>query len=76
MATWRKLIANGDVLIANTLTDEEMDAEFDNGWGVSEGKAFTAWSETMVYFPVVRDGAEWVGRVPRNPCDQATDHVG
>ena len=79
MSTWRELIGyilDGDVLIANTLTDEEMDIDFDDGYGGHQGKPFTAWSEAMVYFPVVYDGAEWVGRAPRNPCDIATCHVG
>ena len=79
MATWRELINDaleGDELIANTLTDEEMDIEFDDGYGGSEGKSFTAWSEKRVYFPVVYDGAEWVGSAPRNPCDEACSHKG
>ena len=79
MATWRHLIndiAAGDKIIASTLTDEEMDVEFCDDYGGSEGKPFTAWSEHFVYFPIVYDGAEWVGRVPRNPCDHATSHQG
>ncbi len=79
MATWRKLINDilgEDVLISNTLTEDEMDVEFDDSYGGSEGKPFTAWSETRVYFPVVYDGAEWVDWVPRNPCDEATGHCG
>jgi len=79
MATWRKLIneaLDGDTLIACTLTEEEMDVEFYDGYGGSEGKPFTAWSETRVYFPIVYDGAEWVGSAPRNPCDEACSHEG
>ena len=79
MTTWRKKIkeiAHEDKIIACTLTDEEMDIEFSNGFGCSEGKPFTAWSEKYVYFPVVYDGAEWVGRAPRNPCKQVTEHQG
>ena len=79
MATWRELIleaAGDDVIIASTLTDEEMDKCFDSGYGGSEGSPFTAWSETRVYFPVVYDGAEWVGSAPRNPCNEKTYHVG
>ena len=79
MSTWRELIEyelDGDVLIANTLTEQEMDVKFDGGYGGSEGKSFTAWSETRVYFPVVYDGTEWVGSTPRNPCDEATRHLG
>jgi hypothetical protein len=75
--TWRKKIAEfGDTIIACTLSDEELDAEFDDGFGCPEGMPFTAWSERYVYFPVCYDGAERVGRAPRNPCDEANDHVG
>ena len=81
MATWRKLIKdaigdNGDVLIGNTLLESEMDVEFDDGYGGSEGIPFTAWSKDRVYFPVVYDGAEWVSSVPRNPCTKASGHCG
>ncbi len=63
-------------IVANTLSDEELLAKFDGGYGGSEGKPFTAWTENFVYFPVVYDGSEWVESVPRNPCDTATSHVG
>jgi hypothetical protein len=79
MTTWRKEIkaaADDDEIIACTLTEEEMDIEFDGSFGTSKGKPFTAWSETRVYFPVVYDGAEWVGSAPRNPCGEATKHQG
>ena len=52
------------------------DREFDDGFGGSNGGPFTVWTKDFVYFPVVYDGAEWVGSVPRNPCDIATEHVG
>ena len=79
MATWRELIketAGDDKIISCTLIDKEMDIEFNGGYGGAEGKSFTAWSERYVYFPVVYDGAEWVGRAPRNPCKQVTEHQG
>lgn len=77
MTTWRKKIEEwGDKIIACTLTDAELDAEFSSGYGATEGKPFTAWSEKYVYFPVCYDGSEWVERAPRNPCDEATNHVG
>ena len=53
-----------------------LDVAFDAGYGSSHGPQFTAWTADRVYFPVVYDGAEWVGSVPRNPCGQATEHVG
>lgn len=84
MTTWRKEIGEemehqnetwGDV-VGTTLTDEEMDQEFDDGFGGAEGVGFTLWTEKRVYFPVVYDGSEWVGSVPRNPCDEETQHQG
>lgn len=58
------------------MTDAELDREFDDGYGGAEGCSFTIWTETRVYFPVVYDGSEWISSVPRNPCDEATSHVG
>ena len=81
--TWRELIAKemsarGDLgpIVACTLSDDEMDAGFDDSWGMSSGRPFTAWTERRVYFPAVYDGREWVASAPRNPCDEATRHVG
>lgn len=79
ITTWRKRIedtADGDKIVYCTLSNTELDVEFDGGYGGSEGKPFTAWSEKYVYFPVVYDGSEWAGRAPRFPCDEATNHVG
>ena len=79
MATWRKMIegcANGDTIIACTISDEELDRNFDDGFGHPEGSPFTAWSNDYVYFPVEYDGAESVGCAPRNPCDKHTNHNG
>jgi hypothetical protein len=83
LTTWRKEIttAMGSVdewenVEARTLSDEELDKEFDSGYGCSEGKAFTLWTKTRVYFPGVYDGSEWADSAPRHPCDEATSHVG
>lgn len=46
---------------------------FDGGDGGAEGVPFTAWAETRVFFPLVYDGAEWVGSAPRNPSDEAME---
>jgi len=59
-----------------TLSDNDLITEFNDGFGASEGKPFTAWGDKYVYFPVVYDGAEWVGSAPRNPCNEATSHWG
>jgi hypothetical protein len=82
--TWRKEILSemenhsesfSDV-IGMTLSEQELDEVFDAGPGGHEGKAFTVWTETRVYFPVVYDGKEWAGSAPRHPCSEATKHVG
>lgn len=59
-----------------TLSDEELNVRFDDGFGGTEGPPFTAWGEKYVYFPVCYDGSEWVGWAPRNPCDEKCDHFG
>ena len=84
MATWRKLIKaklseNKEFwkdVQETTLTLKELDVEFDDGFGGSEGKPFTLWTKNRVYFPVVYDGAEWVGSVSRHPDGKPTEHVG
>jgi hypothetical protein len=63
-------------LLAVAPDESVLDVEFESGFGTSEGPAFTAWTATRVYFPVVYDGSEWVGSAPRNPCDEACEHVG
>ena len=62
--------------IETTLSEEGLNKEFDDGYGGSQGEPFTAWGEKYVYFPVVYDGAEWVGSAPRNPCEGKCSHVG
>lgn len=82
MSTWRELITThlkehpDEEIIAITPGEEILDKDFDDGYGTSKGDAFTAWSQNRVFFPVVYDGAEWVESVPRDPCDEATAHVG
>jgi len=50
--------------------------EFDTGFGSPEGRPFFAWSRDWVYFCVTYDGAEGIGRVPRDPAKEMTKHVG
>jgi len=81
MATWRTLLEKafaktGDTHLVTTMTDAELDAPVSTNYGISRGCPFTAWGETYVYFPVVYDGAEWVGYAPRRPCDVKTKHQG
>jgi hypothetical protein len=78
MTTWRKELEAVDAfpLVGCTLTEAELDVEFDGGYGCREGSIFTAWSATRVFFPVSYDGSEWVGSAPRDPCDESTEHQG
>lgn len=55
---------------------ESFNENFDDGFGGTEGKRFTLWTEERVYFPVCYDGSEWVGSAPRNPCLETVDHQG
>lgn len=63
-------------VVSCTLTDEELLKEFDDGFGSSQGLAFTLWTANRVYFPVVCFGAEWVSSASRNPDGKPTQHVG
>jgi hypothetical protein len=82
--TWRKVITkvmleNEDKDINNyvtTLTEEELDVEFDAGYGGEEGLPFTCWTTYWVYFPLCYDGSEWCGSVARNPNKIPTRHQG
>lgn len=83
MANWKEMLIEvfketGDDFekMETTLTDEELVKEFDDGYGGIEGTPFTAWGEKYVYFPVVYDGAEFVGYAPRNVSDIKTSHWG
>jgi len=82
--TWRKeiterMIENEDKDINNyvtTLTEEELDTEFNKGYGQTKGLPFTLWTTWHVYFPIEYDGSEWCGSVERNPTSNPTWHQG
>jgi hypothetical protein len=84
MNNWKEMLLDamwerGETLAdieANTMTDEEMNKEFDSGYGGTEGVSFTVWTKNTVYFPICYDGAEWVGSVSRNPDGKSTEHQG
>lgn len=80
-STWRQMLdyqlaKHNETLLSIVPDESVLDVEFDDGYGGTEGPAFTAWSQTRVYFPVVYDGAEWLESVPRDPCDEVTHHIG
>ena len=62
--------------VDSTLTDEQLDKEFDPGYGLQKGDPFTVWTESRVYFPIQYDGSEWCGSVSRNPDGKVTFHLG
>lgn len=84
MTTWKDQILEemsmvGETfqdVVSCTLTDEDLLKEFDDGYGGSQGLAFTLWTADRVYFPAVYDGAEWACSVSRNPDGKPTRHVG
>jgi hypothetical protein len=85
ITNWKTLISeemtnqneSWDDLCGNTLTEEEMCRRFDHGHKAEpEGIPFTLWTRFRVYFPLVYDGAEWVGSVPRHTCMQKIKHLG
>ena len=77
MTSWGQILDKiDDRIISSTLTRKELTHEFDSGFGEINGSTFTAWSEKYVYFPVCYDGAESIGRAPRDPCSEKTPHIG
>ncbi len=85
MATWRVEIFEAlrdnsetwlDDVESCTLTQGELDREFDEDYGLTQGLPFTVWTAKHVYFPIVYDGSEWVGCVARNPDGKPTKHQG
>ena len=83
MTTWRKELTEamqgaGDPgpVVAYAPNEGVFDLEFDASYGSSNGPAVLAWTESNVYFPVVYDGAEWLGSAPRNPTREGQAHEG
>jgi hypothetical protein len=84
MTNWKELIREEmkdhnetfEDVVECTLTDEELQVSFDSSYGCREGAPFTLWTINRTYFPVVYDGAEWVGSVSRNPDGKPTYHLG
>lgn len=81
--TWRKEFDNArrerddaTAVVAVAPDESALDVEFDDGYGGSEGPEVLIWTESRVYFPVVYDGAEWLGSAPRDPQPDGQRHVG
>lgn len=84
LTTWRKRL---EIIMAMykdsfdnceqcTLTEDELDVEFEDDYGLTEGQPFTVWTKTRIYFPACYDGAEWVSSVSRHPDSKPTLHIG
>jgi len=83
MTTWKEEIEicfdnddNWNNVISCTLSEEELNTEFDDDYGGTEGIPFTLWTKKYVYFPICYDGSEWVARVSRNPDGKPSGHFG
>jgi hypothetical protein len=86
MTTWRKALEEAlanrgesfDDVEANTMTEEEMDKEFDPDYTSPEITApFTVWTKNSVYFPTSSDGYDvWISVVSRNPDGKPTKWYG
>ncbi len=82
--TWRNLIKaemhrhkeRWEEVVDFAPKDIDWDKEFDSGYGESIGEPFTLWTYERVYFPTVYDGSEDVASIPRNPCNEVTQHIG
>lgn len=83
MTTWRQELeqarqdtGDSSPVVAVAPSEDALDVEFDAGYGLGEGPDILIWTEHRVYFPVVYDGAEWLGSAPRNPTTSGQRHVG
>lgn len=84
MTTWKALLdaefarvgESWPDVVANTMTSEEMNRQFDAGYGLPNGIPFTVWTENRVYFPHCYDGEETVASVARHPVGVPTPHIG
>ena len=62
-------------IVSSTISEDEMNKEFDNSYGLVEGIPFTVWTANRVYFPASYDGSEWCVSVSRNPDGKPTPHI-
>lgn len=82
LTTWRTLLElalsrTGDKFkdLTISLSDEELDREFDSSFGAQEGQDFTAYSKDWVYFNYEYDGSDFIINVPRNPERDKTFYI-
>jgi len=64
-------------IVSSTISEDEMNKEFNNSYGLIKGIPFTVWTANRVYFPVWSNrSAEWCNSVARNPDGEPTYHIG
>ena len=63
-------------IVSSTISEDEMNREFNNSYGIVKGISFTVWTANRVYFPADYDGSEWCASVSRNPDGKPTAHIG
>jgi len=84
MTNWKELITEAlcdagetwEDVVANTMSDSDMEVMFDDDFGCVKGCPFTVWTQKHVFFPHSYDGAEMVCFVSRNPDGKPTRHIG
>lgn len=83
VTTWRTELttamasqSDGGPVLVFAPDESAFDVEFDPGYGGADGPPVLAWTASRVYFPVMYDGAEWMGSAPRNPTTKGQEHVG
>ena len=81
--TWRREFQQAAIeaedsspVVAVAPPNIDLDRTFNDGYGGAEGEPVLIWTEQRVYFPVVYDGAEWMGSAPRDPVTCGQSHVG
>jgi hypothetical protein len=81
--TWRKKIQeemniNGDSFdnLIGSIFDDDIDDEFEDGYGGTQGCEFQLWTTNYVYFPICYDGSEWVGSANRHVVNASLAHQG
>ncbi len=70
MTNWKAILKKkcaGDTIIACTLSNTELNLEFDNRLGHTNSVQFNAWSKNYVYSSDDYDRTNRIVRAPRNP---------
>ena len=63
-------LCHGVYSITVKKAEKLFDYKFDDGYGSCEAHVFYVYTQDWILFKETYDGAEWVGRIPRNPTDE------